>query len=504
MEARNFITAREILEGGNWLSPTLNGEYRLAKPPFPTWVTAIMAKFSGDVRRLVALRFPAGLMALLMTISMYGLARFFSKVRIIPLLAACVLGTSFYVLFMARRGTWDIYCHSFMLAAIWVFTYALKLKGPADRWFLRSGFLMGVSFMSKGPVSFYVLLVPYLTAYMAAFGLSEFRLKYREIASCVLICIVISCWWPIYTFWQLPEATANIISAETEAWQNRHVRPFWHYWNFPVQSGVWTLFIIASLIPGYARRRVEKIEGNYKFLLLWVVLTILLLSIIPEKKERYLMPGLISQSLLVAHLLGYLITQSYQGLTKSDKVLLKINFYLVILVCLLGPGILYRLAITERWISMSSFAGFSLTLLLLGMLVLLFFLKHKFWPGFVMIFIVAAALCVWLPVVYQGMAQNNFTEQKLTNEALIDSVQGLNYYSLGTLRPEEIWDIGKVVKPIRTDGLKKLPAQSVVFVNENHISQNDLNLFKQIPSDSIGVFAHYSNPGTAWSVWRLH
>ena len=43
MEARNFITAREMITDGNWLLTTMNGEARYEKPPLPTWLTAISA-----------------------------------------------------------------------------------------------------------------------------------------------------------------------------------------------------------------------------------------------------------------------------------------------------------------------------------------------------------------------------------------------------------------------------------------------------------------------------
>ena len=32
MEARNLVTAREIVADGNWIVPTMNGELRLEKP----------------------------------------------------------------------------------------------------------------------------------------------------------------------------------------------------------------------------------------------------------------------------------------------------------------------------------------------------------------------------------------------------------------------------------------------------------------------------------------
>jgi hypothetical protein len=40
MEARNFVTAREMAVEGHWLIPTMNGELRIAKPPLPSWITA--------------------------------------------------------------------------------------------------------------------------------------------------------------------------------------------------------------------------------------------------------------------------------------------------------------------------------------------------------------------------------------------------------------------------------------------------------------------------------
>ncbi|MHB1108669.1 MAG: ArnT family glycosyltransferase, partial [Lutibacter sp.] len=39
MEARNFITAREMVQDNHWLLTTMNGEARYQKPPLPTWLT---------------------------------------------------------------------------------------------------------------------------------------------------------------------------------------------------------------------------------------------------------------------------------------------------------------------------------------------------------------------------------------------------------------------------------------------------------------------------------
>lgn len=81
------------------------------------------------------------------------------------LVSAIVLVTSFNVITIGRTATRDIYCHSFMLAAIYLIVRAFESSGPQWRCFVVAGMLMGLSFMSKGPLSFYTLL-PFLIAYI--------------------------------------------------------------------------------------------------------------------------------------------------------------------------------------------------------------------------------------------------------------------------------------------------------------------------------------------------
>src|SRR5688572_18469104 len=44
MENLNASTVLEIHRNGRWLVPTLEGEPRTAKPPFPTWISAITVR----------------------------------------------------------------------------------------------------------------------------------------------------------------------------------------------------------------------------------------------------------------------------------------------------------------------------------------------------------------------------------------------------------------------------------------------------------------------------
>lgn len=57
MEARNFISAREMVQDGHWLLTTMNGEARYQKPPMPTWITAVSGSLFG-ISSVYALRLP--------------------------------------------------------------------------------------------------------------------------------------------------------------------------------------------------------------------------------------------------------------------------------------------------------------------------------------------------------------------------------------------------------------------------------------------------------------
>ena len=47
MEARNFVTAREMLYKGNWLLTTMNDFPRYEKPPLPTGFFSKFSRRSG-------------------------------------------------------------------------------------------------------------------------------------------------------------------------------------------------------------------------------------------------------------------------------------------------------------------------------------------------------------------------------------------------------------------------------------------------------------------------
>lgn len=340
MEARNLTTAREMLEKRNWFSPTMNGELRLEKPPLPTWAAAAAMMAFGQ-ERLALLRLPAALAAVLLIFFLLKLTQELTDDETTPFLAAGTAATSFYVFVMARDISWDIFCHAFMLGAIWQIHRGLALADRRLGPFVSAGLLMGLSFLSKGPVAFFSLLVPYLIARAASSGFAPFKAHGRPLLAAAAIALAISAAWPLYVYLSHPELSAHVAQKESAAWLKHNVRPFFHYWSFPVQSGVWTILATAALVFPYARLRIARF-GDYKLLAAWVWAGVILLSLFPEKKERYLLPVLLPLAMLTAFYVRSLIQAYREGsATRADTFVLRLDGWLKALTSFALPIVIW-------------------------------------------------------------------------------------------------------------------------------------------------------------------
>ena len=173
MEARNFATAREMITMDHWIFTTLNNEPRYEKPPLPTWLTAISMLIFG-MKSLFALRLPAAIMGTITVLFTYKLGLKFTQNRKYAFISGLVAVTSFYILHSGRDGQWDIHTHAWMMMAIYGLYRIFTDEGNKYTNGIITGLLLGCSFLSKGPVSMYGLLLPFLIAYGVVF-------KYRNL-----------------------------------------------------------------------------------------------------------------------------------------------------------------------------------------------------------------------------------------------------------------------------------------------------------------------------------
>jgi 4-amino-4-deoxy-L-arabinose transferase-like glycosyltransferase len=317
MEARNLITAREMIETGHWFLPTMHGEPRLAKPPLPTWLTAatMIAGNSGLDTDLAVNRIPSALAGLLLAFSLFGLTRFWTGSNKAAALATAFLATSYMFVLMTRRNSWDIYCHAFMLAAIWGLAVILASPVPRRRLAVGTGMLLGLSGLSKGPVSYYALLLPFIVAMLASGGWQGMRARARDLGLALGIGVVLSTIWSAVAWLAVPHDFLRMLDTEHNAWFTEHTKPFWFYLQFPLMTGIWSLAACAALWPGHARKRVEPLLPYWRPFV-WTLGSVMLLMLVPEKKDRYLLPVLIP----LCQLMGVYLTGLLRDPDKGGRL----------------------------------------------------------------------------------------------------------------------------------------------------------------------------------------
>ncbi len=361
MESRNLITAREMVYDGNWLTPTMNGELRLEKPPLPTWIAAGVELFAPD--SLALQRAMAGLAAVLMVVFLYRLAMLLTRDWLYAFISVLLLCTSYSIILMGRTATWDIYCHAFMVAAIYYLFKAMQAKRCRWGWFTMAGLLMGLSFLGKGPVSFYALLLPFLCAY-AVYYRKRMTGKWLGCIWMVILTFVLSSWWYTYIYIYHPEMTEQVLSKESSSWTNYNVRPWWYYWKFFLETGAWSVLTIFTLFVPVWRRRLKEAKPYY-FTLVWMLLSLFFLSLIPEKKSRYLLPVVIPAVLTCAHIFVYWIGRMKRN-DWMGRLLYRINAALLgVVTCALPVG-LYLFMYREGRMGLAAFVLLSAVCLGLG------------------------------------------------------------------------------------------------------------------------------------------
>lgn len=445
MEARNFITAREMITEGNWIFTTLNDMPRYQKPPLPTWLTAISGMVFG-LDSLFGLRFPAAIMGLLGVLMTYGISLKITGNKRFSFLAGLIAATSFHIILSGRDGQWDIFTHGFMLVCI---LFIIKLFSESTKKYLYAliiGVFFGFSFLSKGPVSFYALLLPFLIAYGIVFKFNKGRLF--PVLVSIFVAAVVSGSWSLYVYLFDTRAVTEITTLEAGRWINYNVRPFYYYWSFVVQSGLWTVPAFVALLYPYLKNKVFH-KKAYQFSLLWTLAAVVLLSLIPEKKSRYLLPVLFPLAINTAFYIEYLFRR-FRSLKAKETWPVYVHFGLIALIGIAFPvaGFLYFGESLQN-----SYTWFVLTaILLFAMGVFMFFnLFKKNIPRvlYASVAFIVTIICVGLPLATKINPNSGYRGPEILNT----HIQTLNLpvYEFYNFAPELIWEYGTPI-PVLYDG----------------------------------------------------
>jgi len=155
-EGRNAEAGREMFESGDRLTPTFNGELRVAKPVFLYWLMEQSYRLFG-VNEFAA-RFPSALFGVGLILIQY-LFLVHQRDRTVALFGGLMLLLNLEILALGRMALTDSVLIFFTTASLYGFWLGLHGEGGVRRWIWMFYIGMALATLTKGPVGFAVPLI---------------------------------------------------------------------------------------------------------------------------------------------------------------------------------------------------------------------------------------------------------------------------------------------------------------------------------------------------------
>ena len=288
-EGRNAEVAREMAETNDYVMPRLNGLPYLDKPIVYFAVTAAFMEVLGPTE--LAARLPAFLFTLATASVLFWFAR---RIGLDPYVAAIAFLAMPLTMAFARIVIVDSALTFFVVVSLVAFHRAIEESNR--RWSVLAWAAMGIAMITKGPVTFVLVLfvvLPYAWRRKALAVLFP-------LVGIVLFAALIAPWvWGVTQV--VPEFLRYIVVTETaERMATKALQrtgPPWYFVPYLLAGALpW------SMVALFSWRSFGKRDDTTFFLLLWLVLPLAFFTISQSKRPQYILPLMPAIALLVARI----------------------------------------------------------------------------------------------------------------------------------------------------------------------------------------------------------
>ena len=302
-EAFYAETPREMIESGNYISPTFNYEPRLNKPPLSYWAVAAAYHLAGV--SLGAARVPIALGAMAMLATAYLLGRHVFSARA-GLIAAVTLAATPRMLLFSRRIIIDVYTAMFLGLTLLAFLMAEWRPDRRRLWLAVMYAAVGFGVLTKGPVAVVVPSLVFLVYLVMTGQLASIRRMMLPAGALIVAAIVVPYYAALYAQegW---DAIASFLFRENLARYTEGVGApdrgplFYLPVVFTDLYFPWSLLLPAALAlvpwrpaaaaPGRPRARL--------LLGLWIAVIVVFFSLSNGQQDLYVLPFIVAGAALV-------------------------------------------------------------------------------------------------------------------------------------------------------------------------------------------------------------
>lgn len=299
-EGRYAEIPREMLAGGDWVIPHLNGLAYIEKPPLQYWATALSYAVLG-VSNFSA-RLYTALSALGTVLLMAFLARRLWSVDA-AWRAAAVLGGMMLFLILGQLLTLDMSLTFWMSLSLVGFVLGQTEEAHGSRWMLAAWMAAGMAVLSKGLVAAVLPGAVFILYSLAARDFSSWR-RLQVLGGLPLFLAITVPWhWLAATrlddflqFFFVHEHFARYLTAVSDRQE-----PWWYFGAVFLAGTIpWTLSALRVVASGWRTEPTAKAFNVRLFLWIWVIFILVFFSLSDSKLIPYILPALPALALLIA------------------------------------------------------------------------------------------------------------------------------------------------------------------------------------------------------------
>lgn len=346
-EGRNAEAGREMYASGDFITPTFNGELRVAKPVFVYWLMTMSYHLFGVSE--FAARAPSALFGVGLIVMHY---LFLTRLRgpAVGLFGALMLLLNIEILALGRMAITDSVLIFFTTMSLYGFWLGIHERGAGRHWIWTFYAGMALATLTKGPVGFAVPLITALLYLAATRQWQVFWKRGAPIAGTLLFLLLAGPWYAAM-FLLHGDAYSSQAKVHTVgrflAPMEGHGVGWWFY--FPVLLlgfYPWSAFLPAGLYRAYQSWREWRLMRNRAhesetllgsgeelewFAGLWIVGVFIFFSLSSTRLPHYIGPLFPACALLAALFWAQgLKDPSTRGLHGSIHFMMGIGYVLAI------------------------------------------------------------------------------------------------------------------------------------------------------------------------------
>ena len=287
----SFRTVFEMQERGEWLTPYVNGEVRLQKPPLLYWLMRCSYLLFGS--NLFAARIWTVLAGALMALFTAKLAR---RYQGSGYLAGVMIASAAGVMIESRRAMFDLPVGCLCTIAIYYSTVWHSSGRLTSA--IASAVALGLASMTKGPVALWFFAAPMIAAALTRRRRSPGRIWHWLVAAAAFAAIALP--WPLW-----------VQAAHPQFWAVMQAQAEHREFGWPTAKRLgqllgailglavpWSIAVLAATFCGLRTKSTERDPARW--LIAWVLIG-LLPFLFMAAFERYMLALLCPMAVLAAH-----------------------------------------------------------------------------------------------------------------------------------------------------------------------------------------------------------